>query len=313
MRLTSHTIPFFALFLLLIAGCQPKDDSSEVASSETANIVELTIDGLSISGPDEITPGWTTFRVSNNSEMTHFLLFDKMPDSLDVWDHKDIAAVFQDGMNLINAGNQEQAFATLGTLPAWFQDVVFWGGPGFIGPKSSFELTMFVPEGRFVIECYVKTNGVFHSFTSVEDALGMVHQLDVTGTPSPSAPPEADLAVSISSTEGIQLAGTPEAGEQLFSVQFVEQGVHESFLGHDVHLVRLEGDMSVDELAPWMNFLNPSGLETPAPALFLGGVNEMPTGQTAYFKVDLEPGRYALIAETPNAVGKNMAFEFIVE
>jgi hypothetical protein len=126
-------------------------------------------------------------------------------------------------------------------------------------------------------------------------------------------PPIANLEVSISSTEGIQLAGTPEAGEQTFSVEFVDQIVHESLLGHQVHLVRLDGDMTADELAPWMNFLNPGGLETLAPALFLGGINEMPAGQTAYFKVNIESGRYALIADTPNAVGKNMALEFTVE
>ncbi|NQV72977.1 hypothetical protein HQ496_07630 [bacterium] len=310
MRFLSKATSFFALVVILAMGCQTQEDQAE---KDHVNVVELTIDGLSISGPDEITPGWTTFRVRNNSEMTHFLLFDKMPDSLDVWDHKNVAAVFQEGMNLINAGDQEAAFATFGKLPAWYQDVVFWGGPGFIAPKSSFELTMFVPEGRFIIECYVKTNGVFHSYTSIEDALGMVHQLDVTGSPSTSTSPVANLEVSISSTEGIQLTGTPEAGEQVFSVEFLDQIVHESFLGHDVQLVRLDGDMTVDELAPWMNYLNPEGLETPAPALFLGGVNEMPAGQTAYFKVNLDSGRYALIAETPNAVGKNMALEFTVE
>ena len=313
MRFFAVTLSALLILVLVAAGCQSGEDHAENVDSDSPRVVDLTIDGLTISGPDRINPGWNTFRVTNNSEMTHFMLFDKIPDSLDVWDHKDVAGVFQEGMNLINAGDMEAAFAVFGGLPAWYQDVVFWGGPGFIGPKQTFEVTMFVPEGRYVIECYVKTAGVFHSYTSVENALGMVHQLDVSGEPTANVPPEADLAVRISSTDGIVMAGEPVAGEHLISVEYLDQIVHESFLGHDVHLVRMDGDLTLEELAPWMNYLNPDGLETPAPAIFQGGINEMPAGQTAFFTATLEPGRYALIAETPDAVAKNMAIEFTVE
>lgn len=311
MRLRSQIL--LAALLLVGLGCQSGSDNDHTASTADDRVIEFTLDGLTINGPDAMQPGWNTIRVTNNSEMTHFMLFDKMPDSLDVWDHKMVAGVFQEGMNLINAGDMEAAFAAFGGLPAWFQDVVFWGGPGFIGPKQTFEVTMFVPEGRYVIECYVKTAGVFHSYTSIEDALGMVHQLDVAGEPTTDLPPQADLAVTISSTDGIHMMGEPVSGDQTVSVEFVDQVVHESFLGHDVHLVRMDGELTLEELDPWMNYLNPDGLETPAPALFLGGVNEMPAGQTAYFTASLSTGRYALIAETPNAVGKNMAIEFTVE
>jgi hypothetical protein len=47
-----------------------------------------------------------------------------------------------------------------------------------------------------------------------------------------------------------------------------------------------------------------------APAEFLGGVQEMPVGTTAYFTVDLEPGLYTWIAES--SADKGMVNEFFV-
>jgi hypothetical protein len=36
----------------------------------------------------------------------------------------------------------------------------------------------------------------------------------------------------------------------------------------------------------------------------------MPAGSTAYFTVDLSPGRYAFISETPEADKKGLLMEF---
>jgi hypothetical protein len=301
-------LPLLLVFsMVLWTGCQS-------AGEQAVPVVDATfvIDGLAISGPDTIQPGWNRIRVENRSNMTHFLLFDKMPDSLGVWDHKEVAAVYQQAMDLVNEGKPEEALGAFAALPAWFAQVQFLGGPGFIGPNDAFEMDMFVEEGRYVVECYVKTNGIFHSYTPAPDALAMVHQLDVTGEPTTNTPPQADLAVRISS-DGIVMAGEPAVGVQTFSVNFVDQIAHETGLRHDVQLVRLEDGQTLETVAPWMNVLSPTGLETPAPAHFEGGVNEMPAGQTAYFTVELTAGRYALIAETPDPLGKHMAIEFAVE
>jgi hypothetical protein len=63
-----------------------------------------------------------------------------------------------------------------------------------------------------------------------------------------------------------------------------------------------------------MNWSVPGGLESPAPdnVTFLGGVNDMPGGNTAYFTASLEEGNYAFIAEVPDADDKNMFREFRV-
>ena len=55
--------------------------------------------------------------------------------------------------------------------------------------------------------------------------------------------------------------------------------------------------------------MNGDGLRAPAPATFVGGVQEMPEGRTAYFTIDLEAGRYAWISEN---AGRGMVREFTV-
>ncbi|MGB5304203.1 MAG: hypothetical protein WBP17_13740, partial [Gemmatimonadota bacterium] len=82
-------------------------------------------------------------------------------------------------------------------------------------------------------------------------------------------------------------------------------------LGNDVHVVRLDEGTDLDEVIAWMDWMNVDGLRAPSPATFLGGVHEMPAGYTAFFTVDLEPGRYAWIAESGAARG--MVEEFTVE
>ena len=79
-----------------------------------------------------------------------------------------------------------------------------------------------------------------------------------------------------------------------------------------VHLVRVSDDLDLGELERWMDWSQPMGLQTPAPAQFLGGTNEMPAGTTSFFTVTLEPGNYAWISEVPNSSEKGMLKLFSV-
>lgn len=61
-----------------------------------------------------------------------------------------------------------------------------------------------------------------------------------------------------------------------------------------------------------MSWVNPDGLQTPAPLPFVGGTNEAPAGSTVYFTMLLQPGEYAWIAEVPNAAAEGMLKTFTV-
>ena len=304
-----------------LAGCDaPAEDAPEADVEETAEpaagtvetaapgVVEITTTGMNFELPARIPAGWTTFRYTNRSGVTHFAALERMPEGRTVEDSRaDAVPVFQDAMNLIVAGDAEAGFAALDSLPPWFFEVVFVGGPGLTAPGTTSQTTVYLEPGTYVVECYVKApDGTFHS------VLGMIEGLVVTDEAGGGTEPTPDIMLTLGD-DGITLEGEPAAGSQTFGVRFREQGAHAHFLGHDIHLLRVAEGTDLEAVADWMNWATPQGLTTPAPAEFLGGTQELPAGETAYFTADLTPGVYALVAEVPDPDTKNMLVTFTVE
>jgi hypothetical protein len=296
--------------MLLTAACG--GPGSESGSLED-NVVDVVARGLTFEAPDTVAAGWTSFRFRNESAMTHFALIERLPDGIGIERQQgEVAPMFQEGMNALAAGDPDAAMEAFGTLPEWFGHIVFVGGPGVLAPGRTAESTVYLEAGTYLIECYVKTDGVFHSYNPNPATYGMVHEFIVTGAPTDTTAPEAELQLTLSSERGIEMAGNPTLGEHVVAVQFEDQTVHENFVGHDVHLARLTDTTDIDAVATWMDWTRPGGLETPAPVEFVGGINEMPAGSTGYVTVRLEPGRYAWIAEVPDPAGKGMLAVFTV-
>lgn len=277
-------------------------------------MVDVTIETMDFQMSSSIPSGWTTFRTSNRSAMTHLGVVERMPEGYGLREQQDeVAPVFQEGMDLIISGDMDGALAKFGELPEWFGQIVFLGGPGLIAPGEITETTVFLEPGTYLLECYVKTDGIFHSYNPSPAMDGMVAQFAVTEEPSGAPEPVPTLEISISSVGGMKVVGEPSAGPHTVAVHFEDQVLHEHFLGHDVHLVRLTPETDIEALVDWMNWALPAGLQTPAPAKFLGGINELPAGSTGYFRVELEPGDYAFIAEVPAADEKGMFHRFTVQ
>ena len=95
-------------------------------------------------------------------------------------------------------------------------------------------------------------------------------------------------------------------------MDFLEQQALPSFVGNDVHLIRVDDADSVAETNAWMDWRTKDGLEDPAPAAFLGGINDLPAGTHGYFTVQLEPGDYAFIAEMPDPQASGFVLPFSV-
>ena len=306
-----HTL-FFVLLLTLSLGCEPADEAA-VETAPEPNVVDVVARGLTFEMPDRIPAGWTTFRLVNSSEMTHFAVVERMPEGVGLVEQQtEVAPIFQDGMNLLNEGDADAAMAAFGELPAWFGEIEFLGGPGLTSAGETSQATVYLEPGTYLMECYVKTDGVFHSYNPSPDVYGMVYEFTVTEDTTSAVAPTPTLALTLSAENGIEVDGDITPGRHTVAVQFADQQAHENFVGHDVHLVRLEEDTDLAELQTWMDWTQPTGLETPAPAVFLGGLNEMPAGATGYFTVDLAPGRYAWIAEVPNAEEKGLMQVFTV-
>jgi hypothetical protein len=304
-------IGILASCTLAFASCTPHEDAS---GTDSSGVMTVMARGLSFEAPDTVSAGWVTIRFRNEAPLTHFALVERLPDSVGAREQQaQVAPVFQQGMDLLAAGQPDSAMAAFGHLPAWFGQVVFLGGPGLTAPGRTSETTVHLDPGTYLLECYVKSGGTFHSFNRDTTAWGMVHQFTVTGPPSSAAEPTADLHLTISSDSGIRMAGQPTPGRAIVAVSFLDQHPHENFVGHDVHLLKVGQETDLDSVAVWMDWSHPGELDTPAPATFLGGVNEMPAGSTGYLTVDLEKGRYAWVAEVPHVKEKHMLVPFTVD
>ena len=299
-----------ATALLLLAGaCAPRDDSpsESLDPADTPGVVDVIARGMTLVAPDEIPSGWTTFRFRNETPMIHFAVVERLPDGQGIESQQaGVAPVFQDGLDLLSAGEVDAALRRFGDLPAWFGEIVFLGGPGLTSPGRTSQATVFLEPGTYLLECYVKTNGVFHSYNPDPSINGMVHEFTVTDESSEAVEPSSTIQIEISTAGGIEVEGKLVPGEHTVAVRFVDQTVHENFVEHDIHLVRITDDVDIAELERWMDWRQPMGLQTPAPAVFLGGSNEMPAGTTGYFTVVLESGDYAWVSEVPGSSDKGM-------
>jgi hypothetical protein len=300
----------FCLMGLQACKIDNKHVNSEPTIIEKENVVEIITNNMDFQMPDTIKSGWNTFLYKNLSTQTHFFLIDKYPDGKTLEDAKTLVVPhFENGMKLINEGKSEEGFAEFGKLPLWFSEVKFLGGSGLISPGLTAQTMINLEPGYYLIECYVKmSDGVFHN------AMGMLEELVVLDINSENKVLEATANIDISSTEGIVFIDSIASGNHIFLVNYKDQIVHENFVGHDINLVKLDNNASLEVLEKWMNWADPKGLIEPAPAgfIFLGGVNDMPAGNKGYFTAILEPGNYALISEVPNALSKNMLKTFKV-
>jgi len=298
--------------LLLMQSCKTdkKQEKNAVVELEKDNAIEIITKNMDFQMPDTITSGWNTFRYKNLSRQTHFFLVDKYPEGKTSEDAENLVApVFENAMKLITEGKTEEGYAEFANLPEWFGEVVFVGGSGLLSPNQVGETTLNLKPGKYIIECYVKmSNGMFHT------SMGMTKDIVVRKNDSGNKELISDIDIRISSTDGIIFKDSISSGKHTFSVYFKDQIVHEHFVGHDINLVKLDENANLKELENWMNWADPKGLVEPAPSgiTFLGGVNDMPTGNIGYFTTTLEIGNYALISEVPNALSKNMLKTFVV-
>jgi len=314
--------------LLALAGCDrqqvvaPDETISEQgahagpASISNANVVEVIarhdddgIDYVFDLSDDVIPPGWTTFELDNHSSSTHFVFLARVPQDaideareadeelLDYWIDS-VTNPFQAVMDDILAG-ADNPFVHFGEIPGWFEEVASMGGPGFTQGHLSSRATVHLEPGHYILECYVKdAEGKFHSYT------GMISLLEVDGDlPSRTSEPRATFDVVVSSGNGIEAAEEMRPGLHNIRVHFADQAVYGHGLGHDLHLIRLNGT-DVEDVARWMDWMAPTGLESSSrdrgPRTFVGGVQTMEAGSVGYMTVKLTPGDYAWISEVPH-------------
>ncbi len=318
MRVRRSVAIAWLLALPTVAACGG-DDSSQSGEMETRSdvggttavavsppVVEVAARDFAFEAPAEIASGWTTLRFRNLGAQEHFMSLARLPDgkTLDDYIAEVAAGAFGVAMDPYYKGEVElsAALETLGGLiPEWFGQMVFSGGPGLLAPGLAEDVTVNLEPGEYVLECYVKTpDGMFHS------ALGMIAGLSVTSVENGAAEPDADFDVTLANYV-IEAPDRVAAGPHTIRVRVIQ--APEGLLKHDVHLLRVTEDTDLAVVAPWMSWID--GMEAPAPATFVGGMEQLEAGHAGYLSVDLKPGAYAWISEAYASQG--MLKEFVVE
>jgi len=304
------------LTAVLLVACgrtpEPAESKSEESATTTAEAVapsqpktyQVQARDFSFQGPSEVPSGWITVLFRNNGTQTHFLMLTLLPEGKTLDDYRnEVGPPFEKAWKELKQGaDKAKVGQELGAaLPEWYlKDTRYMGGPGLLAPGESEMVSLKLVPGNYVVECYVRSpEGEFHG------NLGMLRKLTVTDVDSGQSEPTGDIHLTLSN-DGIEAPDTLSAGEHTVAIHFKEQPA--GGLGNDVHLARLAPDTDMAKLASWMDWMNLHGLQAPAPALFLGGAEEMAAGNTEYLHVNLEPGRYAWISEPVSTDGKLKVF-----
>lgn len=297
-----------AVSAALLGGCHHQDEAPG------PQVIDVTAVGLTLQGPSEISEGWTTFRFVNQSGMIHLAMLDVPPAGVDASRMKhELVKPYQDYLDALVKGNDEGMQKALGAFPSWVSELYFFGGPGLLSSGHTSEATVNLKPGFYVLECYVKTNGVWHTYNPDPEQLGMVLEIKVVESDVPTSPPPHDATLEIWNDRLVLTKGVLKPGMQRIKVEFIEQQSFENFLGNDVHVIKLNEDGDLRRASEWMDWRKPMGLQTPSPVTFLGGLNDMPEGSTGYFTVEFSPGDYAFITESPDPINQGLFLRFSID
>jgi hypothetical protein len=287
------------LFIIIFLGVLCNYTVQAQNSTNNKHIVDIVAEEYAFQAPSEIPSGWSTIRLSNKGEESHFVFLTRLPEGKTFDNYmEDVAVLFDEVWKEVESGKLSKTKATqeLGSrIPKWFYQAVRMGGSGLLEGGATTEVTLKLEPGNYFMECYMKTEeGEFHAME------GMARPFTVTQKSTGIAPPTADITLTLSNFE-MMLDGDLTSGTKTISVHVKEHP--EVGYGHNVHVARLEPDTDIDNLVRWMNYLEIDGLRTPSPTTFTGGLHIMPEGETGYFNIDLKPGRYLFVSEATGHLG----------
>jgi hypothetical protein len=276
------------LCALGLGACQPEEGGGEANGTgddpSAPPVVDVTAVDYAFQAPDSIPSGWTTLRMINQgSEHHHFHLFG-MPDGRTA--HAFITDVLAPADSLgrlraagkIDSAQVRKALAQM--VPNWARpsNIVKGGGVGGVAPGDTGRTTVSLRPGTYVMDCAIRT-----AEGRVHRALGMVDSLVVTGENTGATPPDPDVTARVSGSD-LRVPDTLGAGTK--TVKFRVDRAPDGDSAYFGMLARLKSGATAEDLVAW-------DLHVPPPAQYLGGFEYIPTSDSAYFTVDLTPGRYA--------------------
>lgn len=258
-------IPLAALVLLAACGKSEKQ-AAEAAPAAPAQPAVLTVTAKDYAFvmPDTIAPGVTTVELADSGKEMHQIQIFRLDSGKTM---QDLEAALQ---------KPDTPF------PAWLVGV---GGPNAIMPGASAQATLDLPAGHYVGMCFVPSpDGIPHF------AKGMIHPLEVTGTPGTATMPAADVTIK---EVDYAFEPTPALTAGHHTIRVVNAGTQD----HELVLFKMLPGKTAADLQAWAQ----GGMKTPPPFTAEGGMGTLPVGGEGNFDVTLDAGNYVMVCFVPDA------------
>lgn len=252
---------------VLAASCggDTSPDDAAATPEPQQNIVEVGLTEFAFTMPEEaIAGGSVTFEFTNQGGSPHEAAFASIEEGKTI----------EDIMRAVSRGGP----------PKWAKDLA---GIPVLSPGYSTAMARDLEPGSYAFLCFLPVPG--EKGYTPHAAEGMVTLFEVEGT-SDAPPPEADLTVAV--TDSAFEVPDIEPGEHW--VELANQGTK----SHEFALFSLEGDATLDDLDRWFG----RGQEGPAPAVFPGGLQSIPGGESVTVRISFEAGRSYIFQDFGNEI-----------
>ena len=254
-RSRTHELSLLAAMAsLLLVTLVP--DSMESAPPREVAIVATE---YAFAGPDRITGGWNTIRLSNRGREVHHVQFLRLPAKKTVKDFKEALA------------------ADSSRLPPW---VVRYGGVNSVMPGEEATVMIELDPGDYVLICGIPDRrGLPHVIH------GMTKSLRVADPDrSMTSAPAEDVTVSMKEfSYSFDRALT--AGARTVLVR------NDGTQAHELLLLKLAPGASVQD---FLDLYDP-GVSRNLAGRTIGGLTGLAPGRTGVLPLRLEPGRYGIL------------------
>ncbi|MEA2583856.1 MAG: hypothetical protein QOF33_1941 [Thermomicrobiales bacterium] len=246
----------------------PAQDGAGIAPGN----LNITADADGYQLLETVTAGWYIVTLTNTTGEDKVADFVLLPAGKKVED-------LQNAMNTPNGGS---------TIPDWFEQVVFAGGPSALAHAEAQTLVELTAGTWTVMEVGLAT--------------GKTAELVVTASTGPATTP--GLAAAVEMTMGstkMEMPSQVPTGEQVWRVDNIDT------LTHAFALIQLPASVTYDEmLARLTTGVTPEGLDMSKVAV-VGGIGLLSGGRTIWTVFDLVPGYYAAIDYVPQKDGRTVA------
>lgn len=234
--------------------------------------ISITAREYAFDAPDTIVAGPTLVQLNNQGHELHHAYLVRLEDGKTA---SDLAAAMKSG----------------GPPPAWMHDM---GGPNAPAPGASTEAVVNFTPGNYILMCVIPSaDGMMHAMK------GMLHPITVVASKAGvaqqgSVEPMTDVAkpdVNITLQDyGFDIRQPITAGKHVIKV------TNAAGQSHEILIAKLAPGKTPADLVAWVE-----KMDGPPPALPMGGLSPIASGESNEIVVTLEPGEYGLLCFVPDA------------